>query len=80
MAHATNDLQAIQQTAGVGGLNIGGFSFNWRDCHFRHGLYDQLEINIDLFNPDALYGDPYKLVWYNATSNLSQSTRSIFMT
>lgn len=71
MAHATNDLSAIQQTAGLGVLTFVDSLFNRGICHPCDGIYNKLEINLDLFNPHAFYGLADKLVWNDAAPNLS---------
>ena len=78
MAHATNDLQAIQQTAGAGVLTMVD-SLTIGIAVVVVMRYDKLGINADLLNPHATNGDYDKLVWSFASSTVLQGARSLFV-
>ena len=77
MAHATNDINAVQQTAGMGILTLvdsistGGFVI------LTMALDNQLEIDINCTYSVSIHDIPDKLLWKNATQTFPFCARSI---
>lgn len=76
MAHSTNDLQAIQQTAGDGVLTLvdssmmGGFTL----ITIR---YHQLEVDAHQSAPASVHGLVNQPVWYHLCTSASIKRRKL---